>query len=99
MSGIFRAWQGLDQFGEPHRELDALADRLGVPRRRSGDFAGLFQTGEQNFHVLAQQPLPERGIGARAGKLLFGHWCKFIHAKAARNGWRRLPRSVGLEAL
>jgi hypothetical protein len=44
---------------------------------------------------VAEQPLPERGIGARAGKVLFRHECEFAHMRLKTQSSLRL---LGLKA-
>jgi hypothetical protein len=82
MSGILGLGRALDDFGEPNGELGAFADGAILPAVVNRRLSGPFQTVEQNFHVMVEQPLPERGIGARTGKVLFRHGCEFTHAKA-----------------
>src|ERR1700722_20827075 len=58
----------LDQLGEPHRQFDAFADLLVAGPGGSGGFTQLLYAGEERLHVLAQQLLPERQVGSRAGE-------------------------------
>ena len=60
--GLDRA---LDQFGEPHRELDALADLLGAPRRARG-FAGLFQSRRARTSMFSLSSLCRNAGSVRA---------------------------------
>jgi hypothetical protein len=72
----------LDDFGEPNGELGAFAEGAILPTVGSRGLSGPFQAVEQNFHVMVEQPLPERGIGARTAKVLFRYGCEFAHPKA-----------------
>jgi hypothetical protein len=86
---------GLDNFGKPNRELGAFADLVIVLAVGSSGLSGPFQTVEQNLHAVVEQPLPERGIGARAGEVLFRHGCEFAHVQLKMQSSLRL---LGLEA-
>jgi hypothetical protein len=84
---------GLNNFGKPNRELGAFADSVIVLAIGSRGLSGPFQTVEQNLHAVAEQPLPERGIGARAGKVLFRHECEFAHMQLKTQSSLRLVRA------
>ncbi len=48
-------------------------------------FTGPFQAFEQDFHVLAEQPLPELGVDAGADQFVLGHGYEFIHDSGSQD--------------
>jgi hypothetical protein len=82
MAKALRLGRRLNYFGKSNRKPGAFADSVIILIDSSGGLSGPFQTVEQSFHAGAEQSLPECGIRARAGEILFRHGCEFAHAAA-----------------
>ena len=69
----------LDDLGQPDGELGAFPDQISPRTSHILRFASSFQALEQNFHVLAEQPLPELGVNAGMGQFFLGYGYEFAH--------------------
>jgi hypothetical protein len=73
--------RGLNDLGQPDCELGAFPDQIRPGTSYIGGFAGPFQALEQDFHVLAEQPLPEPGVHPGSDQFVLRHGYKFTHDK------------------
>ena len=71
----------LDDLGQPDGELGAFPDQISPRTSHILRFASSFQAFEQDFHVLAEQPLPELRVKAGADQLVLGYGYEFTHDK------------------
>ena len=60
----------LYDLGQPDRQLGAFPDQIGTRTGLIRRFPGPLQALKQDFHVLAEQPLPEPGVQAGADQFV-----------------------------
>jgi hypothetical protein len=81
----------LNDFGQPDCQLSAFPDQIRSRADRIGRFPGSFQAFEQDFHVLAEQPLPVPWIRTGTDQFVLRHGHKFTHDKGSQDRTPAVP--------